>query len=287
MMPRALIAAVLACAALAANASQALRLEEPRASPTLRLEPLAIETAKRLREAFAPNQVGVSRRADVEAQPRLGSSCLQWQRAGGGFAARLSIVSAGAAGLRAGLRFAAMPDRLEIRVAERDAQGTLSAVDVATGAQIRKLARGRFPLDHWTASTDGEEQVIELWLPRAPRAGEIDFAVFDVSHLFQRVLEPIVPKLEFACHVDVSCASNPDALTDARAVARMLFVTDGNSYACSGSLLADRVSSGTPLFATANHCIHTQASASTLQTYWFYYPATCGAASQLATRVAG
>ena len=287
MNARALFAAALACVALAAHASPALRLEDPRATPALRLAPLDAESAKRVRDALAPNQTGISRRGDVEAQAGLGSSRLQWQRADGGYAAHFSVVSAGAAGLRVGLRFAAMPDGLEMRVAQRGGEGALSVVDVARGAQIRKLARGRFPLDHWTASTDGEEQVIELWLPQAPRPREIDFTVFDVSHLFQRVLEPVMPKVTYQCHVDVSCASNPNAMLDAPAVARMHFVAGGSSFACTGSLLADRSASGTPLFTTANHCIHTQAAASTLETFWFYYPATCGAATQPPTRLTG
>ena len=284
----ALACAGLACqASLAANASLAPRLESPRDAAVLRLAPIAAEEAKRMREAFAPNQIGISRRADVQAGPRLGSAQLRWQPAQDGVAAQMSIASAGASALRVGLVFAALPDALEIRVGEREASGAVSVVDLATGAQIRKLARGRFPIRHWTTATDGDEQVIELWLPRVPSAGELDFTLFDVSHLFQRVSEPLLPKLQYACHVDVACADNPDAMPDANAVARMHFVENGSSFLCTGSLLADSVSSGTPLFASANHCISTQSAASTLDTYWFYYAPTCGAAAQPPTRLTG
>ena len=122
---------------------------------------------KRL-EALAPNQIGVSRKEDVDSQPRITESSLQWQPAEGGFAAHVRIASPGAAGLRVVLRFDALPRDLEIRVAEIAFDGTPRVVALTTGADMIKLARGVFPIAHWTASTDGTEQVIELWSPRMP-----------------------------------------------------------------------------------------------------------------------
>ena len=44
----------------------------------------------------------------------------------------------------------------------------------------------------------------------------------------------------------------------------------------SGTLLADRDTSTTvPYFLTANHCVSSQAAASTIQSYWFYRATAC------------
>ena len=238
-------------------------------------------------EGLAPNQIGVSRRDDVEAQPRIDASSLAWQAAGGGFAAQLRVASPGAAALRAGLRFEALPRDLEIRVAQVGAGGALEVVALARGADIIKLARGAFPVEHWTATTEGAEQVIELWSPRAPGASELRFVLTDVSHLVQRPLEPARTKaLDFTCHVDVACIADPNVARDSKAVAKMVFSTGGRTFVCTGSLLNDRASSLTPLFATANHCISSQAVASTLETWFFYADTTCNSlAPQSPTRL--
>jgi lysyl endopeptidase len=44
---------------------------------------------------------------------------------------------------------------------------------------------------------------------------------------------------------------------------------------CTGTLLNDRMSTGTPYFLSANHCISNQTVASTLYTLWFYKSASC------------
>jgi len=185
-----------------------------------------------------------------------------------------------------GLAFEALPRDLEIRVAQLAADGSLEVVALTTGAKLIKLARGVMPIEHWTASTDGVEQVIELWSPRVPDAKALRFVVADVSHLLQRPLDPVRTKaLDFACHVDIACIAGADVANDSKAVAKMVF-THGGTFVCSGSLLNDRASSLTPLFATANHCISSQASAATLETWFFYRDTVCNSlAPQSPTRL--
>lgn len=295
-MSRIWIAAALACASFIACADGVQGVTKPgdRAEAVvigaLRL-PLSAATLSRITlpayassrksgEALAPNQIGVSRKEDVDAQPRITESNLRWQPAEGGFAAHVRIVSPDAAGLRVGLRFTALPRELELRVAEIAFDGTPRVVALTTGADIIKLARGVFPVTHWTASTDGAEQVIELWSPRRPGAAALRFSVDDVSHLLQRMIDPVRSKaLEFNCHVDVTCIADADVSQDTAAVARMGFTDGGKSFVCSGSLLTDRTHSLTPLFATANHCISRQEVAATLQTWWFYQTSVCNSAT--------
>src|SRR5258708_23300744 len=100
-MVRSWIAAIVACASFmacaaavegvskpadaVAKAPQALRMTPP-AGPTAGIALPALATQKRL-EALEPNQIGVSRKDDVAALPRVAESSLRWQRAGGGYAA--------------------------------------------------------------------------------------------------------------------------------------------------------------------------------------------------------
>jgi len=48
----------------------------------------------------------------------------------------------------------------------------------------------------------------------------------------------------------------------------LVYTKDGNTYSCSGTLLADRARSYKPYVYTANHCIDSQATASTVLTLW-------------------
>ena len=64
------------------------------------------------------------------------------------------------------------------------------------------------------------------------------------------------------------------------ATARMVFMSGGSSYVCTGTLMNDNdPSTYIPFFLTANHCIPTQTVASTLQTYWFYRASSCNSGS--------
>jgi V8-like Glu-specific endopeptidase len=55
----------------------------------------------------------------------------------------------------------------------------------------------------------------------------------------------------------------------------------GSSYVCSGALVADRdTTTFIPYFLTAQHCVDSQTTASTVQPYWFYRAAACNSASR-------
>ena len=305
-MKRFLLAGLLACAALACGAAErapsATRpatFADAKATETFRMQPRAgasagfalpaLSEAKKAGDStMAPNQIGVSRQADVGALPRVDQSSLRWEPAAGGFAAHIAVNSPGAVGLRAALRFEAIVPELEIRVAQRAADGSTEVVAKTTGAEINKLARGVLPLTHWTASTEGSVQWIELWSPRRLGESELRFTLFDVSHLVKKVIGPYDTKsLDFSCHVDVTCVADTNVQNDSHAVARMLFTKSGNSYVCSGSLLNDQASSLTPLFASANHCISTADAAATLETWWFYTTTSCNGTPSSPTRLTG
>jgi hypothetical protein len=82
--------------------------------------------------------------------------------------------------------------------------------------------------------------------------------------------------------VDVTC-TKPSLPAASDALARLYFVfyDPNGAYAavCSATLLNDSVSSGTPYLLTANHCISTQAVASTLESKFQYRSKVCNVAA--------
>jgi len=71
------------------------------------------------------------------------------------------------------------------------------------------------------------------------------------------------------CVENASCSSIPSAVAAAEhAIAEMLFASGGGYYICTGGLVNNSNSDGTPYFLTANHCISTSSEASSLETYW-------------------
>ena len=269
----------------AAAAAQELKAPGMAATPRA-LAPLGAAAKRAAEESLEPHQFGISRRGEVEAAARIDESSLAWRPAAGGMVAQVRVQAPGAAGLRVGLRLERFPKHLEIRTAQPGADGTMQVVGMTDAAQLGKLARGRLPFEYWTPSTEGEVQLIEFWtrLPEGP--AQMRFRVFDLSHLLRSAGLALLPKL-LSCHVDATCVADAAVVNQRRAVARMAFVNDGRSFVCTGTLLNDQASSGTPLFATAHHCISTEAAASTLETWWLFYANTCGSLNQAPTRVSG
>jgi hypothetical protein len=63
------------------------------------------------------------------------------------------------------------------------------------------------------------------------------------------------------------------------AVAVLVFAIEGGMFAqCTGTLLSDTLQDGVPYLLTANHCISTQSSATSLMAFWDYHAPTCGGA---------
>ena len=152
---------------------------------------------------------------------------------------------------------------------------------------------GRGPNDNgdfWSHTVFGEHVWIQLHsvISDAAKWREAAFDIAEVSHLGERFELPrrVSRDGEKAdCSINISCIENAECydwslLDDARkAVARMLYEEDGTSYWCSGGLLNDNDSSDRePWFLTAHHCISTEDSANSLETY-FQYQSSCGSCS--------
>ncbi len=219
-----------------------------------------------------PLQIGFARPVAELATPADFSANLAWQPLPeGGQVAALSVASPGAAGVRMGLRIESIPDGT---VARFYAPGEDGATEV-DATQLRALAAPSGT--YWSPIVEADTIVAEIAIPAGASASDVRIASPTVSHLVASASTTFVmPKAAAAaCNNDVMCYQGTWAL-ESSAVARIVFTDAGSSYLCSGTLVADKdTTTFVPYFLTANHCVSTQASAASVQSYWFYRATAC------------
>jgi lysyl endopeptidase len=136
---------------------------------------------------------------------------------------------------------------------------------------------------YWSPEFGGAETTLEIELPAGAAVASLRLALPRLSHnvLSPQDLEATGFRTKVgeagSCEIDVTCRS--EYSDQSRSVARLYYVSGGSGYYCTGTLLNDMASSGTPYLLTANHCISTQAEASSLVTNWFYRSATCNSSA--------
>lgn len=232
-------------------------------------------------QAGRPLQIGAGREVSQTADPQRMRALLQFKpgAAGAGPKAAVSFTSPGAAGLRLGLLVAELPAAARVR---GYAQGGAAAFDLAGSEILAVLGRNRDAGDvsdkgrtFWTPVVESEEVTLEIALPPGLPPDSVRVSVPMLSHVAVKAaeLEALMVGQASSCEIDVSCSA--DVAAPSRATARMIFVEGGYSFACTGTLLNDAQSSGIPYFLSADHCISTQTSASSLITFWAYKSASC------------
>lgn len=242
-----------------------------------------------------PRQIGQGRAVDATATAAATMGLLQWTALpGGAAAAALSFRAEGAAALRLGLAVDRLPAQAAVRVyapsggavVELSGSQILAALSAQAGAGPRPASASLF----WLPTVSGEVATLEIVLPAGVDPAAVALAVPSLSHLWVDLTSPkaeLQLKAASSCNVDATCMADWSA--PSRSVARMLFLSGASAFLCTGTLVADVAASGTPWFLSANHCISDQASASTLETYWFYRATACnsGTLNPGATRVFG
>lgn len=248
----------------------------------------------RLREGKAigrPRQIGFGRDVPGLSSQSAARKQLIWQtQPDGGQAASVSVASAGAEGIRLGVRVYKLPPEALLRVHAPDDEAAVQFSGQEILDRIAgKLAAGDDSEDAhiWRAPTvEAEEAALDIILPPGVPTSAVEIAVPDISHLFASArtdwkaagkfsLQGAQATAALSCHADVTCQSEWDPAS--KATALMLYTEKGNTYICTGTLLNAKGSAATriPYFLTANHCISSQTAADTLETRWFYRSATC------------
>lgn len=243
------------------------------------------------RRQMKPMKIGVVRNAIEESVPQALPPPRWVGTPDGGSATRLQFSSPDAMALRVGLQVIHLPARAELRFA--GSLGTSAVVAMTTGREVAGLldADNMF----WTPGTDGDVQTIEIYLPRGVERGRVTLRAPQLSHLLANSLDDfkILKNIgaSGACNIDAVCKITElgrDYVNAKNAVAHMVFVSNGDSYVCTGTLLADTDSSSqTPYLYSANHCIENQTVANTLSTYWGREAATCSGTGVEGTQLIG
>ena len=231
----------------------------------------------------AEPQIGVARAMPALALAADVSTLLRWADTGRGTrAAAVSITSEGAKGVRLGVLVRGLPSGAVLRFyAQAGGAVTQVPAEDVLSAIARNLQAGtpdEAAHTYWSPDFGGPETTLEVEIPNSADPSAVQLAVPRLSHF---VLSPGEAEAQGlakvgesgTCEVDVMC--KPEYLSQGRSVVRMIFVRGGNSYLCSGTLLNDAGSSSTPYLLSANHCISSQAEASSLVTDWFYRSTAC------------
>ncbi|HWI83304.1 trypsin-like peptidase domain-containing protein [Ramlibacter sp.] len=254
-------------------------------SARVTLDAVPAEAVRRRGKPDDRRRIGVGRDVAPTDTPGKTHAHLAWRPTpAGGMVGAIAFESQPAQGLRLGvlvqrlpadavLRFYAPASAATLEVPARDILGLIRRNEEAGDT----TAAGR---TYWSPQVEGARITMEVELPPGIGADAVALSVPRLSHLFASPLAPSAGEnlplalgQSSSCEVDVTC--HPYG-AESNSVARMSYVgTDGGSYWCSGTLLNDRVSSGTPWFLTANHCVSRQTVASTLETHWFLRSASC------------
>jgi PKD repeat protein len=113
----------------------------------------------------------------------------------------------------------------------------------------------------------GNEIIVEYFEPtNAEFKGELKIG--SISMAYDNVVARQV-------YNDITCEKWSDWDTLKHSVCRMIFDDGPESFYCSGALINNTRNDGIPYFLTANHCIHSEASANSLVLYFNYENDTC------------
>lgn len=214
-------------------------------------------------------QIGFPRGASLD------SSTLVWKALpDGGRAARFSVTSPEAAALRLGFVIDRFDSGAELRFFGSADPSRINGPITSANQRLSE------PI-YWSPVSEGATVTTEVYLAPGVDTRAISFRLVGVSHLVATAATAMVPKVgtSESCNRDVACLVNPPQglLDAAKSVARMVYTVGGDSFYCTGTLLADTDrSSANPYFFTASHCMESQLAASSLNTYWFYETPNCG-----------
>lgn len=193
-----------------------------------------------------------------------------WQRAlHGGRLWSVSIVAPGALGMRVHFAELSLPAGAQLIVYnENDPMEALGPY-----SQPAKNM-----LDLWSATCFSDSVIVECYVPAGIEIGAVHIKIDKITH--QYVPFAYLPWAEAAwsksagtCNNDVSCY--PAWATAATGIAGYDGIGPDGGFFCSGAVLADTSNSATPYFLTANHCVSSASTASTLEFFWFYQTSTC------------
>jgi FG-GAP-like repeat/Trypsin-like peptidase domain/Viral BACON domain len=278
---------------------------DPAVPPLLVPAPSYVDTAARIAEFAPPEPMAELPEAKVHARGKLEEMAEHNRRKIGaprdGFERPLPSVPVDVPRSRSGKDVEHTAPNGDViwsaRVRVKDAHDLrlhLEGVSLPEGTRMWVYAPGRPSVefgpelvsatgDLYTPTVDGEVAFLEV---RVPKGAVARFRLTGVVEGFALDEEgqPLLdgePDPMAECFIDANCVGTGSfsAITQGRgAAAHLRFISSGgNSSYCTGSLLNDSASSFQPYILTANHCLSTQSSASTIEAYWDFRTSSCNA----------
>jgi lysyl endopeptidase len=166
----------------------------------------------------------------------------------------------------------------------------ISAAEILSRIQTNINAgdNSEFGRSFWAPPLDSDDVTMEIELPAGVATDALRISIPLISHLFTGAAEPAVKAIDQAktgagtCSVDATCY--PEYDNESRSVAKISFiVSPGWGGICTGTLLNNKFSDGTPYFLTAHHCITEQTRATNIyQIDWLYRTSACNSGIQSA-----
>ena len=164
----------------------------------------------------------------------------------------------------------------------------LTEIDLPPGVQFYTYGANSGPVafglelaspagDLWTPMAFGETAFLEVVVPVTLETR--GFSIDELAEIVGAVSSSPAGVQAPTCLVDATCvpvSEFPVIRETQKAVAHLEFMSGGKAYVCTGTLLNNSRSDGTPYLLTANHCLSTQTQVSSLQAFWDYYDAACG-----------
>lgn len=185
----------------------------------------------------------------------------------------VDLLAAGAMGMRLHLQNVALPPGTQVVIYDPAKPATNSPLITP-----QSLA-GQTEI--WTSTLFSERAVLELQAAPGADLKGLTLTLVGISHLYPQL--KAYTTIEGACHNDATCY--PAFASEAAGVARMAYIVNGNTYVCTGSLIAGQAGQGGGLFLTAHHCVSTGSVASTVELYWFFQTSACDEAPPALTSV--
>lgn len=216
-----------------------------------------------------------------------------WQAVAGGQAGQFTIISEQAARLRILLQISEpLPSGTEIRIYDPADNSTVSGPYTQQNFTVSQTGG---PATFWTPTLAGEQLGIEVFVPDNADPATLKLAIPRLSHIAYdmsagqfRNLKSANLKVFGSCDVSIACAPQQWQET-ARSVARYIYTgTDGSTYLCSGTLMADLdQTTQIPYFLTAAHCISDSSTAASMDFFWSDQESSCGADDANPVQVSG
>lgn len=250
-----------------------------------------------------PQRIGQARTLTDTASTTQTNALLQWHYTERGTqAAALRFVSEGALGVRLGVWVHALPEGAVLRFSSPNAPLTQQVSAAQLQAQALRLRAAGASEQHaqtfWSTDFSSAEVTLEVEIPADADPAHVALAVPQLAHVTIRpesestLLQSSASVAQAkssagSCNLDITCSS--EYLDQSRSVARLEYINYGVPFHCTGTLLNDASSSGTPYVVTAHHCVSTEWVASTVETDWFYRAKVCNTKAQnpLSQRVIG